>query len=223
MGIWRSHADPERDGLPADGGGARHLDTIDILTVNQFRRGESRSGMRHGARRLRIPAILAMTGLALLAAGCSTGSGSAPPAGSPPLTEDVSLTPAKVSAEPAAVPSALVEPSIALPSGDPGAPPSPPSDYQNEPDDFAGFAAAYRAAFSGVQLTDEQVRAAGSALCTYLMRHADGGGTVDLEEALIEADISQPGFARSDWLTALEIANEHYCGSFSVDFEGAAG
>lgn len=183
--------------------------------------------MRHGASRLRIPAVLVLTGLALIATACTIGSGSSRPTGSPPVlaedTPDVSLNPAKDSAEPAAVPSDLVAPSVALPSGDLGPPPSPPSDYQNEPDDLAGFSAAYRAAFAGVELSDQQVRAAGAALCTYLMRHADANGTVALEEALIDADLTQPGFARSDWLAALEVANEHYCGSFTVDFEGAAG
>lgn len=184
--------------------------------------------MRDGASRLRIPAVLAIAGIALIASGCTTSSGSRPPTGSlPPTVEDladVSFNPPAVSADPAAPPdmgSGPVAPSIAPPSGDPGAPPSPPSDYQNEPDDFAGFAAAYRAAFPGVELTDQQVRAAGASLCTYLMRHADANGTVALEGALTEADLNQPGFARSDWLTALEIANEHYCGSFSVNFEGA--
>lgn len=34
------------------------------------------------------------------------------------------------------------------------------------------------------------------------MRHADGGGTVALDDALIEADLNEPGFAR-DALPAL--------------------
>jgi hypothetical protein len=182
--------------------------------------------MRQGASRLRIPIVLALAVIAILAVACTTASGSRPPTGSPLETvddlADASLIPARVSAEPAAVADDLVPPSIELPSGDPGQPPAPPSDYQDEPDDVTGFAEAYRAAFAGVELSDDQVRAAGATLCTYLMRHANGNGTVALEDALIEADLSQPGFARSDWLTALEIANDHYCGSFSVNFEGAA-
>lgn len=179
--------------------------------------------MRHGASRLRIPIVLAFAGIALIAVACTTAP--RPPTGSPLETvddlADASLNPALVSAEPADVDDDLVAPSIALPSGDPGAPPAPPTDYQDEPDDFSGFADAYRAAFPGVVFSDQEVRAAGATLCTYLMRHANGNGTVTLEDALIEADLNQPGFPRSDWLTALEIANQHYCGSFSVDFEGA--
>ena len=182
--------------------------------------------MRQGASRLRIPIVLALASIALITIACTTASGSRPPTGSPLETvddlADASLIPAKVSAEPAEVADDLVAPSIALPSGDPGAPPAPPTDYQEEPDDISGFADAYRAAYPGVVMSDDQVRAAGATLCTYLMRHANADDSVTLEDALIEADLNQPGFARSDWLTALEIANEHYCRSFSVDFEGAA-
>lgn len=179
--------------------------------------------MRLRGTRLSIPNGLAIVGLALIGVGCTAGSGSSPTPSSAATVEDlttIALTPAKTSAEPENLDRPPVAPSLPLPSGLPEPPPPPPTEYQDEPDGPEDFAAAYRAAFPGVEMDDQRVRAAGAALCTYLMRHANANGTVALEDALMEADLSEPGFARTDWLTAFEIANDHYCGSFSVDFDG---
>jgi hypothetical protein len=101
---------------------------------------------------------------------------------------------------------------------------TPPSEYDLGADDLAAFAAEYREVFPGSADFDEaQFDAVGSHLCTYLMRHADAAGVVDVESALIEADMNEPGYTRDDWLSALEVANTHYCGEFLVDFAGTGG
>jgi hypothetical protein len=178
------------------------------------------------SRRANLPVVgLALVVIAALAGACSTGPevGSEGSPGPTPIDDiaDVSLAPASEGATPEAVESTAALPSTAPPSGEPSAAPLPGVDYTFGADDAAAFADAYTAAFASAELDEETIDLAGARLCTYLMRHADAAGVVALEDALIEADINEPGFARADWLTAFEVANAHYCGEFTVDFESA--
>lgn len=167
-------------------------------------------------------ALLAATACGSDGGGVSTVGLSATPAITPIDIADVSLPPASTTAEPETIPTSVTVPSVDLPSGDPS-PFLPPSDYRLGADDLAAFGAAYDAVFGVSGLDDAGYDAVGSHLCTYLMRHADVNGVVDLESALIEADINEPGYTRGDWLAAFEIADAYYCGEFAVPFASTGG
>jgi hypothetical protein len=134
----------------------------------------------------------------------------------------ISLIPAEETSTPEVVPSIESVPNVGLPEGSPSDAPEPPSEYVVGADDIDAFVAAYRDAF-GTSLSDAELDLVGSHLCTYLIRHADQQGNVTLADALTEADINEPGFARSDWLISFEIANAYYCSEFTVDFSDLGG
>lgn len=167
--------------------------------------------------------LVAMLVTACAQGGPSTGGSAGTPAPTPVNIADVSLGPASAgSATPDAVPSAETLPSAEVPTGEP---PEfvPPSEYALGADDLDAFSAAYEELFPGSGLDASGFDAVGTHLCTYLLRHADDDGVVDLEAALIEADMNEPGYTRGDWLAALGSANAHYCGEFRVDFSSAGG
>lgn len=131
---------------------------------------------------------------------------------------DVSLTPAAEGATPDLIESVAPLPSAEPPTGEPTEASGISIDYTLGADDLAGFVDAYRTAFPSAD-GDEGTIAAGARLCTYLMRHAGPDGAVDLEDALAEANLHEPGFPRDDWIVAFQAASRYYCGEFVVDFE----
>lgn len=158
-----------------------------------------------------------LIGPLLLLVGCATqtGSPSATAEPTPVLVAEISLPPASEAPPPEEIPDPAGIPSVPPPSGDPEAP-EIEVEYDLSADDSDAFADAYRTAFESLDLTDEEINIAGARLCTYLMRHADADGAVALEDAITEADLNQPGFARETWELAFEIATSHYCGEFSL-------
>jgi hypothetical protein len=107
---------------------------------------------------------------------------------------------------------------IPPPPADGVAPPPPPEvivEYDGEPLDLAGFIAEYRDEFGPLDVSDADIATAGARLCTYLQRHAAPDGSVDIERAMTEADINEPGYQRLSWLVAFRVAVTHYCGGFS--------
>ena len=176
------------------------------------------------AHRRVLPALVFPVALLLAACGggASTGDADSTPAPTPVDIAEISLAPAPESATPESVPSAAALPPAEVPTGEP--PPfQPPSDYVLGADDLDAFSAGYEELFPGTGLDATGFDAVGSHLCTYLMRHADADGVVDLEAALIEADMNEPGYTRGDWLSALAVANAYYCGEFTVDFQSYGG
>lgn len=176
-----------------------------------------------GRRRGRGAWAMAVGVLAVAAcgAGQTTPPGSAPPESAPPVVglDQLSFRPVLATAD-AGLPEAPPQtPPPAPPVGPPeGVPPPPPEltlDYAGPPDDLGGFVAAYRAAFGLTEGPDEAVESAGSRLCAYLQRQATPNGSVDLERAVTEADINEPGYPREVWQQAFEIATAHFCGEFS--------
>lgn len=151
------------------------------------------------------------------AATPGTGTGSAAPTLVP--LDQLSLTPAIETPDPALVRTPDQTPPPAPPAGPPeGVPPPPPEvtlDYTGPADDLAGFIAAYRQAFGIPEAPDEAIAGAGARLCTYLQRQATANGSVDLGRVITEADINEPGYPREVWQQAFEIATAHYCGEFS--------
>jgi hypothetical protein len=132
----------------------------------------------------------------------------------------VSLVPAVETSTPGPVETPGEVPLVGPPSGVPLPPPGVTPDYQQAADDLAAFVDAYRQAFQVPELPEEAIAAAGARVCTYLQRHADTSGRVDIAGALTEAEINQPGFPREVWLTAFEAAIANYCREFSFDSEG---
>jgi hypothetical protein len=173
----------------------------------------------------RWSAILVACVVALLTAACGAadGSGEATPPATAPLLAEISLPPAEEEATPEAIASTEPLPSVRPPDEPPSIPPLPPPDYTRGADDMAAFVEAYRDAYSYVELDDATIEAAGARLCTYLMNHADAEGTVAPEDVLAEADLSEPGYAPEDWMQAFELATDHYCGEFSVNFAAIGG
>lgn len=171
-------------------------------------------------------AVVLATGLvALIIGGCASGVAVADPsaAEASPIIAEMSLMPASDAVTPEAIPSAEALPSTTLPSGDPSVPAVAPPEYDLGADDLAAFVDAYAAAFPEANLTADEIDLAGSRLCTYLMRHADADDWVDAANALSEADVSEPGYARETWVAAFELALANYCGEFSADFETEIG
>lgn len=181
------------------------------------------------------PSLPLMASIAALAAvvlvACSGGLAPSPSAAGPsagtaaptvPPLDQLSLTPALVTAEPDVAGPPLETPPAGPPEGIPpppeGAPPPPPEvtvEYTGPADDLAGFVAAYRQTFAITELSDEVIATAGARLCTYLQRQATPNGSVDLGRAMTEADINEPGYPREVWQLAFELATAHYCGEFS--------
>lgn len=138
---------------------------------------------------------------------------------SPPIITEMSLPPATQAAAPEPVPSLQAMPSVVLP---PTAPADSPSvaapDYDRPAADLVGFIAGYRAAYPGLTWSDAEIEGAGARLCTYLARNADLNGVVDPETVIADADLSEPGYARSDWAVAFDLALTYYCTEFSGNF-----
>ncbi|MDQ3880823.1 MAG: hypothetical protein M3295_07115, partial [Chloroflexota bacterium] len=113
--------------------------------------------------------------MAVLSA-CATPSGSQTVTPGARQTGTAPPAPTVVPDEEAGLPSI---PPVPIPSGLPPTPP-PPDDtgalYARDPHDAAGYIAAFRTGYPGVeyQFDDAQVLDIGRNLCTYLMRHADG-------------------------------------------------
>jgi len=161
--------------------------------------------------------------LVMGACGASTTAEPTSSATVPPIA-GMSLQPAAEAPTPQPVDSAEPLPSIVVPTGTPEASTAGNvPEYNAGADDLTAFAATYRVAFPGLEFGDEDLDAIGARLCTYLSRHADASGVVDAAAALTEADLSEPGYARNDWVIAFELAMEHYCGEFSGDFATAEG
>ena len=180
--------------------------------------------VRH--RVLRAAAVVVSVSMLVAACGGNNGgsAGGAGPTSAPTPVDiaEVSLIPAAETATPEAIPSAAAIPSAEVPVGEPPAF-EPPNEYVLGADDLAAFSAAYDELFPGTGFDESQFDAVGGHLCTYLMRHADADGAVDLEAALIEADVNEPGYTRGDWLAAFSAANAYYCGEFTVDIESYGG
>lgn len=132
---------------------------------------------------------------------------------------DVSLAPADDTAAPDAMPILPELPSVPPPPSGVPVPPDPDVDYTFDADDLEAFLAAYQEAFPEAGVDRGMIASAGASLCTYLMRHADGDGVVSLDDAMVEADLNEPGYSREAWLLAFEIATASYCGQFTIDFE----
>ena len=170
--------------------------------------------------------LVVMSCVLSLVMGACGGSTTAEPtsAATVPPIAGMSLQPAAEAPTPQPIDIEDPLPSIAVPTGSPVAPtPGDDPGYNAGADDLTVFAATYRAAFPGLELNDEDLDAIGARLCTYLSRHADASGVVDAADVLTQADLSEPGYARSDWVIAFELAMEHYCGEFSGDFATAEG
>lgn len=171
--------------------------------------------MPHTYPNRRAPAAAALLGLISLlgsACGAATMSTAVP---TPININDFSMPPAQGTTTPEPVGSLAPIPSVAPPSGDPVVGGVAP-EYTLAADDPEAFATAYRSIFEGADLDDHAVATAGARLCTYLMRQADEDGTVRLEDAVTEADLSEPGYARDAWVAAFGAATTHYCSEFEV-------
>lgn len=166
----------------------------------------------------RRPVVALLISIALVATACGDGAETSTPTGNPEL----SLAPAEHTSTPEVLPNVTTLPSLAPPPDDSPAPPEVDVDYVFGADDLDSFAEAYQSMF-GVELDRDAADQIGARVCTYLMRHADGDGVVDVQSAVIEADLNEPGYPRADWMAAFEVANAYYCGEFAVDFAGYGG
>lgn len=168
---------------------------------------------RHPSRRRpTIIGLVLLLSLLASACGAATTSTAAP---TPINVNEMSMNPAEETRTPEPVESLEELPSAAPPSGDPEVE-EVTVDYTLGADDAEAFAAAYRSTFEGADLDDQTVDTAGARLCTYLMRHADDDGAVAMEDAMLEADLNEPGYAREAWIAAFDVATAHYCGEFEV-------
>jgi hypothetical protein len=171
------------------------------------------SGARDGVPRRAISLVAV---IALIAACSVGGSVPTPSAQTPVDVTLISFVPASAAPAPAVPASLAAQASVAPPVGEPSVAPVS-VDYTLGADDLPAFAAAYRAAFAGVEIDDAAVDVAGARLCTYLMREAGPGGSVALSDALAEAEVNEPGYAPEDWIAAFEVATAHYCGEYTVE------
>lgn len=170
----------------------------------------------HRSRRPRQSPGVSFGLLALVAAACGGGA-LATPEGSAIVVPSVSFVPAQETSTPEPVEAPDELPPIAPPSNVPPPPSLPGPDYAGSPDDLAAFASAYREALQVPDLADEEITAAGARLCSYLQRHAGADGVVDVERALTEAEINEPGYPREAWLVAFELASTFFCSELSFD------
>lgn len=179
-------------------GGFRLQRALRLLGGSHPSAERRRSGFARSARW-----VLAIVGLLLLS-GC------------PARTPTEVLSP-PASGNPAPVPS------IDLPTGPPGGTslPSVLPPYRGRADDLQGFTQAFRAALGDARLGEAD--AVGRELCTYLVHHADDSGVVAVDQAVNEAEIHQPGYARETWLRAFQLASEHYCPEFDLASEESEG
>jgi hypothetical protein len=174
-------------------------------------------GISVDIRRSNLAAAAAVLLTIVMAACAGPGGADLPTAlPTPVVLDQVSLPPASDEVPPPSqIPDVGDIPSVPPPSGD-AETPAVEVGYDLGADDADAFAAAYRSAFGTLELTDEQVDTAGARLCTYLMRNADADGFVELDAAIAEADVNQPGFGPETWETAFGIATDHYCGEYSL-------
>ncbi len=181
--------------------------------------------------RSRVAPVLVAALLAVaVAVACDAGvrpSATSPegPSAAPTVlpVDQLSLPPAAETPAPAPVADPGELPLEGPPDGIPpppvdGSAPPPPEvtvEYAGAPRDLAGFIAEYRDEFGPIDASDDVIATAGARLCTYLQRHATTDGSVDIERAMNEADINEPGYLRLTWLVAFRVAVTHYCGGFS--------
>lgn len=172
----------------------------------------------HRMRPSRLLAVPTAWVVALVVVACQAGS-PATPAPTAIVLPSLSLLPASETStpEPAATPGEV--PPIGPPSNVPP-PPEVAVEYAGPPDDLTAFVTAYRSAFQVPELSDQQIADAGARLCTYLQRHATPNGAVDVDRALAEAEIHEPGYPRDAWQRAFQLASADYCGEFSFATEG---
>lgn len=154
--------------------------------------------------------------LAVLALGCdATPTGTTVPTF--PTAAGPSLPPARETvAPPSDEQPPVLPPSIPPPPSGPPPPPPLAIDYVQPASDLEGFVVAYRAAFGVPELDADVVAQAGARLCTYLQRHTDAAGVVDVDAAVTEADINEPGYPRAAWIGGFGVANDFYCDEFVI-------
>lgn len=175
-------------------------------------------------RRWYLP--LAVAAITLVISACAGGSARPADPSAETTSSQVappSLPPASEDATPVALPSTEALPSVEPPSGEPSAPAVGAAEYTLGADDLAAFIDAYAAAHPDWTMSDTEMDLAGARLCTYLQRHADASGHVEAQQALVEADVNEPGYAWELWAVRFDIALGHYCGEFTADFTGLMG
>ena len=183
------------------------------VELRRVARTLTHSGLHHRSSHKAVSLVAAVA----LVAACSAGGTGAAPSGETPVDVSlISLVPASAAPAPEVLASVGAQPSVAKPVGEPSVA-AVTVDYTLGADDLPAFAAAYRAAFAGVEIDDAAVDVAGARLCTYLMRQAGTGGSVALDDALAEAEVNEPGYAPEDWITAFGVATAHYCGEYTVE------